>query len=50
MSEEDKTANKKEPLAKADRERSELLMLDDEDLESLKTWANETIATNWIQQ
>ena len=39
MSEEDKKAGKKEPLAKSDMERSELLMLDDKDLENLKTWA-----------
>ena len=39
MSEEDTTVNMKEPIAKAARERSELLMLDDEDLENLKTWA-----------
>ena len=39
MSEEDKKTCKKEPLVKSDTERKELLMLDDKDLENLKTWA-----------
>ena len=41
MSEEKKKVGKTEPLAKPDTERNELLMLDDKDLENLKTWAKQ---------